>query len=147
MSLVRHPSDGRVHFSELKAMAKSPRHFKLACSEAKKPTRAMTVGAIGDCLVFGQRAYAVYPGKVRNGKEWDAWQAANPGLIHCIASELEDAKGSSYAVLDDPVAQSIRRPMRSRRRSAPSGRRTASRARPVLLESAAATTAPAWRRH
>lgn len=107
MSLVRHPVDGRCHFSELKTLAKSPAHYKLACAAVKTPTRPMIVGAIGDCLVFGQRGYAVYPGKVRNGKEYEAWRDANPGVIQCIQSELDDAKGSAYAVLDDPVAQSI----------------------------------------
>lgn len=107
MSLVRHPTDQRVHFSELKAMAKSPAHYVTACKGARAVTRPMTIGAVADCIVFGDRGYGVYPGKVRNGREWDAWQAANPGLIHCIQSELDDAHGAADAVLSDPVAQSI----------------------------------------
>lgn len=105
--MVRHPGDGRVHFSELKAMAKSPAHFVEACRAAKTPTRAMTVGAVGDCIVFGNRGYAIYPGKVRNGKEWEAWRAAHPGVIHCIQSEVDDARGAADAVLGDPVSSAV----------------------------------------
>ena len=104
---MRHPTDNRVHISELKAMSRSPAHYRLACESAREVTRPMTVGAVADAMVFGDRGYAVYPGKVRNGKEWEAWSAANAGKFQCIGSEYEDAKRVATAVLTDPIARQL----------------------------------------
>jgi len=104
---MRHPIDNRIHVSELKAFAKSPAHYAYACSEARTVTRPMRVGAVADALVFGDRGYAVYPGKSRNGKEWETWEAANAGRIMCIQSEFDDAAGAARAVLSDPVAAAL----------------------------------------
>ena len=104
---MRHPTDNRIHISELKAMARSPAHYRLACESAREVTRPMTVGAVADAMVFGDRGYAVYPGKVRNGKEWEAWSAANAGKFQCIGSEYEDAKRVATSVLTDPIARQL----------------------------------------
>ena len=100
---IRNALDGRVHFSELKRMADSPLHYKYACEHPMGPSRAMTVGTIADRLVFRGNV-AVYPGKVRNGKEWEAFRAANQGAAICIQSEYEEAAGAAEAVLADQVA-------------------------------------------
>ena len=105
--VMRHPNDGRLHFSEVKAHAKSPAHVRHAVQHARELTRPMIVGGVADCLVFGQRGYALYPGKVRNGKEWEAFRAEHPGEYTPIASELEDAMGAAEAVLADPVARDL----------------------------------------
>lgn len=105
MNLVRHPTDGRVHFSELKSMARSPRHYVNACSEARSVTRPMTVGSVADCLVFGHRGWAIYPGKVRNGREWEAWRKEYTGLVQCIQSEYDDAEVIAEAIRKDAVAR------------------------------------------
>lgn len=104
---MRHPTDNRVHVSELKMMSRSPHHYRLACEAARTVTRPMTVGAVADAMVFGDRGYAVYPGKVRNGKEWDAWHAAHAGLIQCIQSEYDDAAECASAVLTHPLAKRL----------------------------------------
>ena len=91
---MRHPTDNRVHFSELKQMARSPAHYAHACEHAKDPSRAMTVGAVGDAIVFGTPdRIAIYPGPTRRGKEWDAFKALNPGKTIAIQSEVDDATG------------------------------------------------------
>ncbi len=107
MTKIRHPADGRVHFSELKAMSDCPAMYAHACQHARDMTRPMTVGAIADCLVFGNRGYAIYPGKVRNGGQWDEFRAAHPDEIKCIVSEYDDAAGAAEAVLRDPVAKEL----------------------------------------
>lgn len=107
MMPMRHPSDGRLHFSELKQHAKSPAHVKLACERARDVTRAMTVGSVADALVFGHRKVAVYPGKVRAGKEWALFQSEYAGHVICNLNEYEDAKGAADAVIRDPVAQGV----------------------------------------
>jgi hypothetical protein len=87
-------------------MARSPRHYQLAVSESRTMTRAMTVGAVTDCLVFGQRGVVVYDGK-RDGKRWDEFRVAHASQIKCIQSEYDDAKGAAEAVLADPVARQL----------------------------------------
>jgi hypothetical protein len=104
---MRHPADGRVHFSELKQHARSPAHVRLACTTAKELSRAMIVGGTADSIVFGQRGYAVYPGKVRVGKEWELHKAAHPGMYWPNVSEATDAEGAARAVLADPVARDL----------------------------------------
>jgi hypothetical protein len=104
---LRHPADGKVHFSELKAMADCPAMYAHACHRAREMTRPMTVGAVADCIVFGNRGYAIYQGKVRNGKEWDAFKDAHPNEIKCIVSEYDDAAGAAEAVMKDPVAREL----------------------------------------
>jgi hypothetical protein len=102
---MRHPTDQRVHFSELKCLNESAAHYAHACLTAKTVTRPMTVGSVADCMVFGNRGYAVYPGKVRNGREWEAFRAEHKGEIICIQSELEDAMGAAQAVRNDAAAR------------------------------------------
>lgn len=105
---MRHPVDDRIHFSELKAHHKSPAHVRLAIEQAREITRPLIVGGIADSLVFEHgQGHALYTGKVRRGKEWDAFKEANPGRYLCIQSELDDAQGAADAVLKDPVAQDI----------------------------------------
>jgi len=104
---LRHPKDGRVHFSELKALRKSPAHYRHAIEESRTITRPMIVGSVADGLVFGGRNVALYPGKVRNGKEWEAFKLSNEGKTLCIQSEYDDAKGAADAVLADPVARRL----------------------------------------
>jgi hypothetical protein len=105
---VRHPTDNRVHFSELKQLARSPAHYAYACQHARDPSRAMTVGSVGDAIVFGTTdRIAVYPGATRRGKEWDAFKAAHPDKTIAIQSEVDDATGAAEAILRDPIAAPI----------------------------------------
>jgi hypothetical protein len=101
---VRNKADGRVHYSELKHIALCPAHYRRACEYPKEPTRAMTVGAVTDSLLFSNQSVAVYPGKVRNGKEWDAFRESNEGHILCLAGEFSEANERAMAVATDPVA-------------------------------------------
>jgi PDDEXK-like domain of unknown function (DUF3799) len=104
--MMRHPVDSRVHFSELKAHVKSPAHVPLACRGARVVTRAMLVGGIADSIVFesGQR-HAIFHGKVRAGKEWEAFRLEHAGKYLCNESEYEDASGAADAVLASDAAR------------------------------------------
>jgi hypothetical protein len=108
LTIHRNPYDGRVHLSELKAMATSPKHYVQACKEARTITRPMRVGSVADCIVFGNRGFAVYAGSgknvVRNGAAWEAWEEEHAGQVTCIPSELADAQGAADAVLADGLA-------------------------------------------
>jgi PDDEXK-like domain of unknown function (DUF3799) len=104
---MRHPADGRVHFSELKQHSRSAAHVAHAVSRARELTRPMVVGGVADCIVFGGRGVAVYPGKVRSGKEWEAFKAAHHGHYLPIQSEYDDAQGAAEAVLAHPGARDL----------------------------------------
>jgi hypothetical protein len=104
---MRNATDNRLHFSELCEMSRSPAHYKYACENPSPMTRAMTVGAICDAIVFETRKWAIYPGKVRNGKEWDLFAQLHKDQVICIQSEYEEAIGAAEAVLNDPVIRSM----------------------------------------
>jgi hypothetical protein len=105
---MRHKKDDRVHWSDLHQMRRSPAHYRYSCEHPKTPTTEMLTGAVFDALVLGVRKVIVYPGKVRNGKEWEEFRA-HYGTTHiiCIRSEYERAQGAAEAVLSDPVAWPI----------------------------------------
>lgn len=64
---TRNPIDGRLHFSELKAIGESPQHYLLACAEVRKPwSEAVRIGLIADALIFGLREVRVYRGVASN---------------------------------------------------------------------------------
>jgi hypothetical protein len=105
---MRHPADGRCHFSELKQHARSPAHVRLACTEARETTRAMRVGHIADGLVFQTGKFEVYDGK-RVGAAYklalDICKETGKELV--TQSEYDDAAGAAAAVLADPVATAL----------------------------------------
>ena len=105
---MRHPADGRLHFSELKAHAKSPAHVRLACTTARDVTRPMRIGHIADGLVFGTGSFSIYDGDRRGAKYQLALDICkDEGAELVTRSEYEDAEGAANAVRADPVAQSI----------------------------------------
>jgi hypothetical protein len=104
--MVRHPVDGRVHFSELKELRKSPVHYKYACETAREITRPMRVGYVSDRIVFGGGGYEVAEIDARRGKAWDqAMAACPPGSMLVTQAEYADACGAAQAVLADPIAR------------------------------------------
>jgi PDDEXK-like domain of unknown function (DUF3799) len=116
--VIRHPKDGRVHWSELKEITRSAAHYKLACEEAKTPTQPIIIGAVTDSIVFGNRGYAIYPDRedektgkmvkaVRNGERWEKFRLENEGKILCIPTEYEVARGAAEAVLANPIAREL----------------------------------------
>lgn len=100
------PADNRVHWSDLRQIKRSGAHYRYAIEhpERRTVTREMTVGSVFDALVFGQRNVARYPGKVRNGREWEAFRAAHQREIICLQSEYEEAESAADSVMSDEVA-------------------------------------------
>lgn len=109
MSLIASP-DKTVHYSALKAMARSPRHYVHACTKQTEPTRAMRVGTAVHARVLGTRPgqrLAVWEGKTRNDKGYKDWAARQEGAEILTQPEWLDAEGPAEAVLADPVARTI----------------------------------------
>ena len=103
-------SDDRMHFSDLVRMADSAAHYRHAVMAPHETTRAMLVGSVTDAIVFGtEDKLALYPGKVRNGKEWEAFNRDCPARTIVIQSEYDEGAASARALLDDPVSGPILR--------------------------------------
>lgn len=104
--------DGRAHHSLLKLHAQSPAHVLHRARNPLEPSRAVIVGAVADRMIMGNRGWAVFDGRTRQGKEWEAFKLAHPGETICNRSEYDDAKGCADAVLSDPVARALLDPER-----------------------------------
>ncbi len=100
-----------VHFSNLKAMARSPAHFKESCKPRGEATRAMRVGTIGHHIVLGPhrtRPLIKYDGDARKGKEWATFLAENEGKGEIVTqTEWDDGDVMAQAVLADPQASKL----------------------------------------
>jgi hypothetical protein len=95
-----------VRFSRLKKMAASPAHY-LADDSGK--TRCMETGSAVDALVFGTKPVICYPGKVRNGKEWEKFRddPENASSMIVTRSELAEAEGMAESVRAHPRAVEV----------------------------------------
>ncbi len=81
-----------ITFSRLKLIARSPAHYFAA---AQRETYAMERGSAFHSLVLGGKRVISYPGAVRRGKEWDAFEADNPDAI--ILTKTEHGKTFAMA--------------------------------------------------
>ncbi len=100
--------DGTHHYSQLKKLALSGKQYIHAVNTPFEPTAAMRLGTIVHHIVLGarvDRALAVYPGKTRTGKAWEAFEAANAGAELVTASEWSHAEEVAASVMADPVAR------------------------------------------
>jgi hypothetical protein len=86
----------RVRYSRLKLMALSPAHYQ---AWADKETAAMERGRAFHSMVLGGPEVMPYPGKVRHGKEWEAFAAANENAMILNRTDYALAAGMAEAVL------------------------------------------------
>lgn len=91
-----------MRFSTLSRFASSPAHALHAATVGFESTMAMRMGTAGHAATLEPHRLVVYPGKVRRGKEWDAFAAAQPadavivnerehGIATAIAAALRQA--------------------------------------------------------
>ncbi len=100
------PRTVRVHFSALKMMALSPAHYAHA---ATKPwgggTLAQRMGTAAHAATFEPHRLVEFTGKVRRGKEWEAFKADQPDdAVVVNAKELAHATAIAAALHAHPVA-------------------------------------------
>ena len=113
---MRHPSDGRIHFSELKEHRNSPAHVKAACESSREITRPMRVGYVTDRLVFDGPyplshdvdglGFRIWDAE-RRGNAWKDFAASNAGTCIVTRSEYLDAIASARAVRSSLLAMSL----------------------------------------
>lgn len=87
--------DEPIRFSRLKKMAASPLHFAFG---PEPDSSAIDIGSAAHSMILGGKPVIYYPGKVRNGKAWEQFEAENPGKIILTRKEHAAAVGMADAV-------------------------------------------------
>lgn len=85
---------------------KSARHLRFG--QPPKATRAARVGTVAHAILFDRDIFdrfSIYTGKIRRGKAYDEFAAANPGKELLLMSEYEVACEIAEAVAADPMAR------------------------------------------
>lgn len=99
--------DVPVHFSELKRMQLSPAHCKVAMltpREVNPKAAHLRHGQALNLLLDGSRAYAIWRGKVKNGKVWDAFAEENADRLILTPEEFNAADCAAQAIAHKPEA-------------------------------------------
>ncbi len=97
---------GPVRFSRLKKMAQSPAHY---LAHEEPDSMSLRAGRATHSLVLGGDEVVLFPGKVRRGKEWEAFEVEHADAVILIESEWRRANGMADAILADPFATEILR--------------------------------------
>lgn len=108
--LASNASDTRlvpVRNSHLKQMGRSAAHCRYSMLNDWEPTLSMRLGSGVHSLLLGGPPLVVYPGKVRNGKAWDQFQADNKDALILSRSEMAKAVAMNAAVRADDVANRV----------------------------------------
>lgn len=104
-----------IRFSHLKAAGRSPAHARLALmGEGDDETRSMERGSATHALLFETVPVVAYPGAVRRGKEWEAFQANHADDLIVTAADYEKANRMADAVRANYLAQDVLRGTREK---------------------------------
>lgn len=91
-----------VNWSTLSAMRKSPLHYRHLLNRGRADTKELKLGRAGHVAVLEPERfltdYAVFGGKVRKGKAWDAFKADNAGREILKLPEYERCLAIAEAV-------------------------------------------------
>jgi hypothetical protein len=98
-----HLGDGYVHFSNLRHIARSAAHYRVAVERRGEPTPTMRFGSLVHALVLGGVEIAVWHG-TRRLKGYEDFEAENKGKLVVTADEHHKAILCANAVQNDPVA-------------------------------------------
>lgn len=97
-----------IHFRHLLAMGRSAAHARHALDGGEDDeTYAMERGTAVHALLFGTRKVIGYPGKTRQGKAWEEFQAEHSGTEILTGREYEKAARMAEAVRKDPLAMAV----------------------------------------
>lgn len=96
-----------VHFSTLKALDVSPKHYRRAVDHGRADTDALRLGRLTHSMILTPDApagVAIYDGPVRRGKAWDAFAAEHAGMDIVRQEDLAAAEAMRAAVMRHPLA-------------------------------------------
>jgi hypothetical protein len=89
------PADEPLRFSRLKRFSQSAAHFAYA---PELDGSHLDIGSAAHSMLLGGTNVVAFPGKVRRGKEFDAFVADNPDALILSRSEHARAAGMAEAV-------------------------------------------------
>lgn len=99
---------GRVNWSTLKNIARSPAHYLHGMTTPREDTAALRLGRAVHMAVFEPErmaaAYAIWDGGIRRGKAWDAFSERNAHREILTEAEMATCLDLSVAVRNNPVA-------------------------------------------
>jgi exodeoxyribonuclease VIII len=94
--------------SHLKAMQRSALHARHAVLTDSEPSLAMRVGSGVHSLLLGGPPLVLYPGKVRRGKEYEAFVAAQPdGALIMTGADYDRSHRIADSVRNDKLATDV----------------------------------------
>jgi hypothetical protein len=98
-----------AHASTLKAIDVSLKHYAHAIRHARADTTAFVIGRVLHAMILDPAppAVAVYEGKVRRGKDWEAFEAEHAGETILKRDELADVAAMRAAVLAHPRSAAL----------------------------------------
>jgi PDDEXK-like domain of unknown function (DUF3799) len=99
-----------LRYSVLKHMASSPLHARHALLKSGgEGSLALRIGSGCHALVFGTPEVVVWDGKVRRGKEWDAFEAENEAAGRVILNQTEyaGAQAMADAIKSNEIARRV----------------------------------------
>lgn len=99
-----------VNWSALKYLAASPKMYRYRLDNPEPPKAAYTLGSAVHTMVLEPEKFAsrfgVYDGR-RTGKDWVAWQAANPRVESLRPDDMQTARTMADAIASHPVAARV----------------------------------------
>jgi hypothetical protein len=98
------PELAPLRYSRLKLIGQSPAHYHAAVD---KDTYPIERGRALHSLVLGGTRVIGYPGKVRAGKVWEAFQAEHAGKLILTGNDFAKTRAMADAVLRHPVAMQV----------------------------------------
>lgn len=100
-----------INISTLKEIRKSPAHYVYRLANPREDETGLMMGRLNHSLIFEPHKvdaeYAIFQGKTRRGKAWDAFEAENLAAGKTILKENEyrSCLGVRDAVLAHPIAK------------------------------------------
>jgi hypothetical protein len=99
-----YPADVRLRLSTLKSIGKSPMHCLHSMRTPYEPSLSMRIGSGAHALLLGGPKIVTFPGKVRRGKEWDAFELEHAGDLILSETEANTAEAINASVRANPLA-------------------------------------------
>lgn len=97
-----------IRFRHLVATGLSAQHGKFSIDGGEEePTYGMQRGSGTHAILFGTRPVLAYPGAVRRGKEWEAFQAEHAGALILTGKDFAKAEAMAEAVRANSLAMEV----------------------------------------
>lgn len=110
-----------LNWSSLKELRRSPHHYQWAIDNPRPDTDTLIVGRAGHTAILEPmrflREYAMWSGKIRRGKEWDAFKDKHAdktiireqdySLVEAMAQSVHEHEAASELLAGCKVEQSI----------------------------------------